>query len=184
VRHTEIDTVHLVSAAATPLGGDVLQVRIVVEPGARLRVRTAAATVTLPGPGTPESRAVWDMQVAGDLDIDPHPTIVAATSRHITSTRVNLAGSGRVRLRERVQIGRSGEQQGFWMGSLHANVDSSPLLRHRVELGTGSVSDDELGVPMACISELHYPDGDVETAGIALALAGGGWLSTWQGARL
>ena len=48
-RATEPDTVHLVSAAATPLGGDTIALRVIVEPGARLRVRSAAATVTLPG---------------------------------------------------------------------------------------------------------------------------------------
>ena len=58
-RRTEPDTVHLVSAAATPLGGDCDPVRVVVEPGALLRVRSAAATVTLPGPATPESHAIW-----------------------------------------------------------------------------------------------------------------------------
>jgi urease accessory protein len=183
-RHTERDTVHLVSAAATPLGGDTLRVRIVVEPGARLRLRSAAATVTLPGSGTPESHAIWAFEVAGELDVDPQPTVVAATSRHITSTRVDVTGTGRLRLRERVQIGRTGEQQGFWSGSLHADVEGSALLRHRIELGNGSVADDELGVPLACISELHYPDSDVETAGVTLALAGGGCLSTWQGKRL
>ena len=183
-RETEPDTVHLVSAAATPLGGDTIGVRVVVEPGARLRVRTAAATVTLPGATTPESHTIWAMEVAGALDVDPQPTVVAATSRHITSVRLDLTGPGRIRLRERVQIGRSGEQQGFWSGSLHADVDGSPLLRHRIELGTGSVGDDELGVPLASISELHYPQSEVETAGVALALAGGGCLATWQGARL
>ena len=100
-----------------------------------------------------------------------------------TSTRLSLTGSGRVRLRERVQIGRSGEHQGFWSCSLHADIDGSPLLRHRIELGIGSVADDALGTPMACISEFHYPDSDVETEGVALALAGG-CLSTWQGERL
>ena len=89
-----------------------------------------------------------------------------------------------MRPRERIQIGRSGEHQGFWSGSLHADIDGSPLLRHRIELGNGSVADDELGAPLACISELHYPDSDVETAGVTLALAGGGCLSTWQGKRL
>jgi len=183
-RHTEPDTVHLVSAAATPLGGDVLHVRVVVEAGARLRVRSAAATVTLPGSAMPESHAVWELEVAGDLDLDPQPTVVASTSRHIMSTRLNLTGSGRVRLRERVQIGRSGERQGFWSGSLHADVDGSPLLRHRVELGSGAVTDDALGTPLACISELHYPDSDGDTAGMVMELAGGGVLSTWQGDRL
>jgi urease accessory protein len=53
-----------------------------------------------------------------------------------------------------------------------------------MELGNGSVTDDALGSPMACISELHYPDSGVESKGVALALAGGGCLSTWQGERL
>jgi urease accessory protein len=183
-RRTEPDTVHLVSAAATPLGGDAIHVRIVVEPGARLRLRSAAATVTLPGSATLESHAIWTLDVAGDLDVDPQPTVVAANTRHFTTTRLQLTNSGRVRLRERIQIGRSNERQGFWSGSLHADVDGSPLLRHRIELGNGSVADDELGTPLACISELHYPESDVETAGIPLTLAGGGCLSTWQGQRL
>lgn len=183
-RETDPNTVHLVSAAATPLGGDSVCVRIVVEPGALLRVRTAAATVTLPGPNTHESHAMWTLEVAGELDLDPEPTVVAATSRHITSTHLVLNGTGRVKLRERIQIGRSNERQGFWSGSLHADVDGSALLRHRIELGRGSMADDELASPLACISELHYPETEADTAGIALALAAGGCLSTWQGARL
>jgi urease accessory protein len=183
-RETEPDTVHLVSAAATPLGGDSVCVRIVVEPGALLRVRTAAATMTLPGPTTLESHAIWTLEVAGELDVDPQPTVVAAASRHFTSTHLAMDGSSRVRLRERVQIGRSGERQGFWSGSLHADIGGSALLRHRIEMGRGSVADDELGAPMACISELHFPESQADTAGVALALAGGGCLSTWQGERL
>jgi len=183
-RDTEPDTVHLVSAAATPLGGDSVSVRIVVEPGAVLRIRTAAATVTLPGATTQESHATWTLEVAGQLDLDPEPTIVAGASRHISSTRLAIDGSARIKLRERIQIGRSGERQGFWSGTLHADVDGSALLRHRIELGSGSVSDDELAAPTACISELRYPETDVVTAGVALALARGGCLSTWQGERL
>jgi urease accessory protein len=183
-RLTEPDTVHLVSAAATPLGGDVLHVRVVVEAGARLRVRSAAATVSLPGAATLDSHAVWVLEVAGELDLDPQPTIVAAASRHQTSTRLDLGDDARIRLRERVQIGRTGERQGFWSGSLHADVSGAPLLRHRVELGSGSVTDDDLGTPMATISELHYPDRNVDTVGTPLALAAGGCLSTWQGQRL
>ncbi len=183
-RRTEPETVHLVSAAATPLGGDAIYVRVVVEPGARLRLRTAAATVTLPGANTPESHAIWSLEVAGDLDLDPQPTIVAGTSRHWTSTRLDIAAGGSIRLRERIQVGRSDERQGFWSGSLHADVDGFPLLRHRIELGSGSVAADAVAAPMACISELHFPDSDVNTAGMPLALAGGGCLSTWQGERL
>jgi urease accessory protein len=183
-RRTEPDTVHLVSAAATPLGGDAIHIRVVVEEGARLRVRTAAATVTLPGTTTLESHAFWTLDVAGELDIDPQPTVVAATSRHFTSTRLDLTGAGRLRLRERIQIGRSEERQGFWSGSLHADVEGAPLLRHRIELGHGSVADDALGTPMACVSELRYPETVFDASGTLLELAGGGGLATWQGERL
>ncbi|SEH78564.1 urease accessory protein [Mycolicibacterium rutilum] len=183
-RLTEPQTVHLVSAAATPLGGDYLHIRVVVEAGATLRVRSAAATVALPGPATLESHAVWTLDVDGHLDLDPEPTIVAAASRHHASTRLRIGSTGSVRLRERVQIGRTDERHGFWSGALHADVDDTPLLRHRVELGAGSVTDDELGTPMAAISELHYPDDGAPTAGTPLALAAGGCLSTWQGRRL
>lgn len=184
VRRTGADTVHLVSAAATPLGGDVISMRVVVEPGARLVVRSAAATVTLPGAATSESRTCWDIECAGELDIDPQPTVIAGASRHLTETRVRLTGEGGIRLRERVQIGRSGERDGFWSGALHADIDGAALLRHRVELGTGSVTDDALGRPLACVSELRYPDSDFDADGTVLALAAGGCLATWQGERL
>ena len=183
-RRTEPDTVHLVSSAATPLGGDTISVRVVVEAGARLRLRSAAATMVLPGAANVESQASWSLEVAGDLDLDPQPTIVAGSSRHVTSTRLVVHGSGRARLRERIQIGRSFEREGFWSGTLHADVDGAPLLRHRIELGTGSVADDELGAPRACVSELRYPETAFETAGTLLELAAGGSLATWQGERL
>jgi urease accessory protein len=183
-RRTDTDTVHLVSAAATPLGGDTIQVRVVVEPGAVLRLRSAAATMAMPGTVTMESRASWDLEVEGQLDLDPQPTIVAGAARHLTSIRLTVGGRGSVRLRERVQIGRSGERQGFWSGSVHADVDGTPLLRHRVELGAGSLTDDELGTPLACISELRYPQSEFAARGTMLELAAGGCLATWQGDRL
>lgn len=184
VRHTGIDTVHLVSAAATPLGGDIIRIRVVVEPGARLNLRSVAAAVALPGGATVESHAEWEVEVAGNLHLDPEPTIVAAAARHITSTRLSLTADASVHLRERVQIGRTGEREGFWSGSLHADTDGRPLLRHRVELGRGSFADDAIAAPLACVSELHYPRTDVPTAGVVLELAGGGCLTTWQGERL
>lgn len=183
-RCTEPDTVHLVSTAATPLGGDGLTVRLIVEAGARLRIRTVAAMVTLPAMHRPDSTACWEIDVAGELDLDPQPTVVAGGSGHRTTTRLRLAGPARVRLRERVQIGRSGERHGFWSGALHVNIDAAPLLRHRLELGSGALGDDVLGAPRACISELRYPQTSFDGAGLVLPLAVGGSLATWQGDRL
>ena len=183
-RHTEPDTVHLVSAAATPLGGDTIAIRLIVEPGARLRLRSAAATMVMPGTATMQSRACWHIEAAGDLDVDPEPTIVAANARHLSTLTVCLADTSRLRIRERVQIGRTGEREGFWSGALHADVAGTPLLRHRVELGPGSVADDALGTPLACVSELRYPEPAKDAAGVTLEMAAGGSISTWQGARL
>lgn len=189
-RSTVTDTVHLLSAAATPLGGDTISIRVVVEPGARLCLRSAAATVALPGAGELTSRAAMHLEVAGHLDLDLEPTVIAADARHLTSITVAVEGAGSLRLRERVQIGRTHERQGFWSGALRADVKGQPLLRHRVELGTGAVADDAVSAPRACVSELVYPDdtaggiGPARNGAVALDLAGGGVLTTWQGERL
>ncbi|MFY2860820.1 urease accessory protein UreD [Mycobacterium sp. THU-M104] len=184
-RCTAPDTVHLVSAAANPLGGDAIEIRVVVEPGARLKIRSAAASVALPGPATPTSRARWEVEVAGDLDIDLEPTVVAAHARHLSDISVLLHEEASIRLRERVQIGRHGERDRFWSGALCADRADRPLTRHRVELGAGSLADDVLGAPRANVSELCYPAiasaARADSRMTVLALADGGTLSTWQG---
>lgn len=188
-RCTAPDTVHFVSAAATPLGGDTIDFRVIVERGARLRLRSAAATVALPGANGPTSHAHWDVQVTGSLDIDLEPTVVAADARHVSSAAFALHDGARVRFRERVQVGRYEERQGFWSGSLRADRDDRPLLRHRVELGAGSPADDIIAAPRASIHELRYPDTAfadtaIDAGSTVLSLAAGGLLSTWQADRL
>jgi urease accessory protein len=191
-RCTAPDTVHLVSAAATPLGGDTIDIRIIVERGARLKLRSAAATVALPGAGTLTSHAHWDIEVTGSLDIDLEPTVVAAAARHVSTVALFLHDDGSARFRERVQIGRCNEREGFWSGSLQADWHDRPLLRHRVELGAGSLADDSISAPRATVSELCFPatafaaatGTDTNPGSILLTLAGGGTLSTWQADRL
>ncbi|MGZ4584455.1 MAG: urease accessory protein UreD, partial [Mycobacterium sp.] len=188
-RCTAPDTVHLVSAAAIPLGGDSMTIRVVVEPGARLRLRSAAATVALPGASEPTSYAHWDIEVSGELDVDLEPTVVAGAARHVSTVALVLRDDGTVRLRERVQIGRCNEREGFWSGSLRADRDGVPLLRHRVELGAGSLGDDIIAAPRAAVNELRYPADSFGTFALGdgatvLMLAGGGRLSTWQADRL
>ncbi len=186
-RCTAPDMVHLVSAAAIPLGGDTINIRVVVETGAVLKLRSAAATVALPGAKTLTSHASWDIEVSGSLDVDLEPTVVAADARHLSTATLVLRDDGRVRFRERVQIGRCNERAGFWSGSLWADRDDRPLLRHRMELGAGSVADDSIAAPRATISELCYPTTeftDMPATSTVLELAGGGTLSTWQGDRL
>jgi urease accessory protein len=189
-RRTNADTVHLVSAAANPLGGDTVEITVIVDEGARLRLRSAAATVALPGADCRTSYARWEIDVTGTLDLDLEPTVVAAGARHLSSAVLRLHRDANIRLRERVQIGRCDEREGFWSGTLLADRDSRPLLRHRVELGAGSPADDAISAPRAMINELRYPANTFNAAeqpfpeATVLALAGGGTLSTWQANRL
>ena len=189
-RCTGPGVVHLIGTAATPLGGDELDIAIAVEPGARLRVRSVAATIALPGRATPLSHARWSFEIGADgaLDFDPEPTIVAGGAAHEAVTIVRLAQDARLHLRERVQIGRTGEDAGTWHGDLIADVDHTPLLRHRLELGAGSPADDALSGPRAITSALRYPDDSPSrTIGLDAAfprLAAGGSLYTWTGPRL
>lgn len=186
-RTTLPDTVHLVSAAATPLGGDTISVRVVVTAGARLRLRSVAATVALPGVRTRRSHAEFALEVAGVLDVDLEPTVVAGGAIHESAVLAAIEDAGELRMRERVQIGRTGEDGGLWAGSMHIDVKGQPLLRHRVELGAGTPGDDVLAAPRAFVSELRYPgtdSGAPAASGTALELAGGGVLTTWQGRRL
>ena len=79
------DAVYLAAGAAGPLGGDELELDVVVGAGARATLRTVAATVALPGPAASRrtgSRWTLRLSVAPDahLVVLPEPTVVAATS--------------------------------------------------------------------------------------------------------
>ncbi|MFI6865372.1 urease accessory protein UreD [Nocardia sp. NPDC050406] len=189
-RRTAPDVVHLIGTAATPLGGDELDITILVGPGARLAVRSVAATIALPGRATRKSVARWHIEVepGGELDFDPEPTVVAGGAEHDTITTVRLAEGAKLTLRERVQIGRTGEDHGWWSGELHADLGDLPLLRHRLDLGTDALTDDALSAPRALESVLRYPDDrPAETHGMdaaLLPLAAGGTLFTRTGSEL
>jgi urease accessory protein len=125
---------YLAAGAAGPLGGDDLELSVVVGPHATLTLRTVGATVALPGPG--ESRLTLRIAVAagGRLDLLPEPTVVADRARHVTRTYAEVADGGELTLREEVVLGRYGEAGGAWSGLLHADAGGRPLLRHRLDL--------------------------------------------------
>ncbi len=187
-RITLVDTVHLVSVGATPLGGDVITVRIVVEPGARLALRSVSATIALPSVEDITSHSSFDVEVSGSLDVDLEPTLVAAGARHLTTKVLTVADGGRVRLRERVQIGRYLEKhESFWSGSIEATVGEHPSFRRHVEMGGGAAAGGDLDDALAMVSELRHPADDCDTAAAGASrteLPAGGVLSTWQGRRL
>ncbi|WP_072801746.1 urease accessory protein UreD [Rhodococcoides yunnanense] len=189
-RLTGPDTVHMIGTAATPLGGDEMSIRIVVGAGARLTVRSVAASVALPGGAEVESSAEWLFVVdeGGVLVFDPEPMIVAGNAVHRTLTDIAFAADATVDYRERVQIGRAGEHAGRWHGTMRTDIGGVPHLRHRVELGAGTVGHDAISAPMALCSSVMFPDTRVAAAvgssAVRMPLAGGGTLTTSTGPRL
>ena len=190
-RQTGPDTVHLIGTAATPLGGDTISVRISVAAGARLDVRSVAASMAMPGAAQRHSSAHWHVELGAgaSLVFDPEPMVVVSDASHTVLNVIELEQDSDLWLRERVQIGRLDEVAGQWASSMHCDVGGRPLLRHRVELGEGTVAHDGLSAPMSMSSTLRYPDSrdsEVDLAGgtVRLALAGGGSLSTSVGHRL
>lgn len=183
VRQTGAATLHMISSAATPLGGDLIEIHVEVGSGAELTLHSVAAAVALPGPSEPRSELRWHIDVADGavLVIDPQPTIVAGHAVHHSEMSVQVDGSGSVRVTERVQIGRTGEDLGQWSGRVCADVAGTTAVRHRLELG--KPGHDGLGAPSVLLSEFRYPDerpDAVHAGAIAarLGLAAGGSLTT------
>ena len=127
--------VYVVGAAGGPLGGDEVTLDVDVGPGASLALRTAAASVILPGPLP--SRLVVRARVAsgGTLSWRPEPTVVARGCRHEVESRIDLAAGARLEWWEEIVLGRHDEQPGSVASRLDVEVEGEPLLRHAIALG-------------------------------------------------
>jgi urease accessory protein len=129
--------VHLVSAAAGPLGGDGLRLEIEVGRGARLVLRTVAASVALPGPAGAWSRFEVRARVAagGELVWLPEPLVAAGGCRHRMSADVEVADAGQLRWRDELIWGRYDEPGGDVVSSLTVSYAGKALLAHELALG-------------------------------------------------
>jgi urease accessory protein len=130
------DGVYLASGAAGPLGGDTLELRIEVRPGARLRLRTVAATVALPGRYGQESRLTITATVGAGARLEylPEPLVAADGARHRTEVSVALAADAALVLRDEILLGRHGERGGACRTRLAVDRAGRPLLRHELDV--------------------------------------------------
>lgn len=130
------EAVYLVGGAAGPIGGDSLALHITVGAGAFLRVRTAAASIVLPGPDGLESVLRVSATVAdgGRLEYLPEPVVVTAGARHATLVSVTLSAGASLVLRDEVLLGRYGERGGTVRTVSQVSHAGRPLLRHSLEL--------------------------------------------------
>ena len=132
--------VMLVGAMSGPLGGDHFAVEADVESGARLRVGSAAATIALPGQVKGESRYDVRIEVAdgGELHWLPEQLISVCGSDLRVTTRVDLAGSARLVLREEQVLGRVGEEPGRLTSRLTLRIAGRTVLDQELACGPGA----------------------------------------------
>jgi urease accessory protein len=135
--------VYLVGGAAGPIGGDELALRITVGAGAILRLRSAAASIALPGLDGRESVLGVSVSVAtgGRLEYLPEPAVVSAGARHATLVSVALAAGASLVLRDELLLGRHGEAGGSARTVLRVDYAGRPLLRQSLSVsGTDRAS--------------------------------------------
>ncbi|MER7080258.1 urease accessory protein [Saccharopolyspora kobensis] len=129
--------VHLVGSAATPVGGDLVDLRVHVGPGARLLLRGTAATVALPGQHAGRSRSTVHIEVAegGTVEYLPEATVITARAVHEAEMTISLGEGARARCRETLVLGRYGERSGLLTTTTHVVRGGTPLLRQRLDIG-------------------------------------------------
>ncbi|MET8246887.1 urease accessory protein UreD [Streptomyces sp. NPDC005202] len=132
--------VMLVGAMSGPLGGDRFTVEAEVADGARLRVGSAAATMALPGQAKAEARYDVRLTVAdgGELHWLPEQLISAKGSDLYVTTRVALAPTARLVLREEQVLGRAGEEPGRLTSRLAVRIAGRTVLDQELACGPGA----------------------------------------------
>ncbi|RZB20043.1 urease accessory protein UreD [Streptomyces sp. F001] len=132
--------VMLVGAMSGPLGGDHFTVEADVADGARLRVGSAAATITLPGQAKGEARYDVRLSVAdgGELHWLPEQLISARGSNLYVRTRVELGSAASLVLREEQVLGRAGEEPGRLTSRLSLRIAGRIVLDQELACGPGA----------------------------------------------
>ncbi|MFC4529487.1 urease accessory protein UreD [Sphaerisporangium dianthi] len=139
LRQTGPGTVHLVSTAAGPLGGDRLKLVVDVAPGTRLRIASVASTLVLPGAGRSVMTVEARVGAGATLVYAPEPTVLAAGCDHRMIVRLALAEGASVSWREEIVFGRYGEAPGRCHARFDATVEGVPLLRQEFVAGDPAV---------------------------------------------
>ncbi|MGW7192264.1 urease accessory protein UreD, partial [Streptomyces sp. NPDC054838] len=125
---------------SAPLGGDHLAVEAHAGPGARLGLRSAAATLALPGRGGAPARYDVRLTLAEDAAVRwlPEPLVSVRGSDLRVRTRVELAPTARLLLREEQVLGRTGEAPGLLRSRLTVSRGGRPLLDQELACGPGA----------------------------------------------
>lgn len=132
--------VWMVGAAAHPIGGDRLLLRVAIGPDCQVRVRSVGATVARRGCGRSVSSLVVRVAEGSTLVWDPEPGVAAAGADHLSDTRVRLAAGASLRWREEFVLGRYGEDAGSWTSRIRVSVGGRVALSSELSAGPVSAS--------------------------------------------
>ncbi|SEF69313.1 urease accessory protein [Nonomuraea solani] len=135
LRQTGPYSVHLISTAAGPLGGDRLALDLYVAPRTTLELGSVAATLVLPGDGESELLVTARVGAGATLRFAPEPTVLAAGCAHRLLVRLALEADANVFWREEIVFGRHGERPGRCHARFDATRDGLPLLRQEFTVG-------------------------------------------------
>lgn len=186
------DGLVLVASAFGPLGGDATALDVVVEPGAVLRVGSAAAQLAQPGATDPVSHADVRLVVRSHarLHWQPQPLVVTEGAEHRLDLDVAVATAGSAVLVETVVLGRTGAPPGRYRSRWRVRYGADELLAVDLDVGTGAADgwDGPAGTGGArvlvtalsvgqcsAVHDVRVPGGEL------LGLAGQGVLLSWLG---
>lgn len=133
-------TLTIVGGAGGPLGGDKLALSLDVLPGARLSVRTAAASVVQPGALPAPARLSVRITVADGAELDwrPEPTVIVAGAELHSDVRVELALDARLHWRDVTVLGRHGAPAGLAIARFRVTRAGRALLDQEHAWGPGA----------------------------------------------
>ena len=140
------DTVHLVGGSAGPIGGDQLRLDVTVRRSACLRLRSAAASVVLPGPTASSLHLTITIESGGHLDWRPEPAVSVAGGSHEQVVDVELQGDATMEWTETVVLGRSGEPSGDWRSLMRVVRDGAVAVHQQLRVGPDHPGSDGLAV--------------------------------------
>ncbi|ACU75296.1 urease accessory protein [Catenulispora acidiphila DSM 44928] len=134
---TDAAQVHLVAGAAGPIGGDELHLGVHLGPGARVRIRSVAASLALPA--TQPCESTLDIRIriesGAALDWSAQPLIAARGARHRTTVSIEMTDDAHLIWQEQTLLGRHGEEPGSVVTRLRVRRGGRPLLDHTLAVG-------------------------------------------------
>lgn len=186
------DGVYLVASAQSLVAADALDLEVIVGPGARLRIRSAAATIAYASHGA-SFRVEAKIAAGGHLEWRPEALIATARCQVSLAARIQLDDGATLDWRDECVLGRCDEAPGALTLSLSVDRAGWPMLRHTLATGDGCSGWDgpavvgenrAIGQRLMVGASSEGCEGRAGDGWAALPLEGGGILITAVGGDL